>query len=485
MNHSTTLNSQAWNNIRFMQKSAFSLVFIKMFLIIPFCVLYSTLILFLTKHLHINDSVAANITASFLAYTGIVRIIAGYLGDRFFSFRSLLAISALAMISGCILTAFKSTMYFGITLITIGSGLSIAVNCILTEIFQSDNRQREKAFLYNYSGMNIGYIIGYLFCGYFQLKDNYLALFACGSCCGLIALGLIYSNWKYLNGKNSSISTLNSLEKNKAYAKGLCLLCFLMTAIYLILQYSITSNVLIFIVELCMIFVIGKACLGQQCSKTRDKIIAYLLLIIPALLFWTLYNLIPLALTLFIERNVDRHYLGMFIAPQWTQIISTIVIIFGGPILCMLFTLLRKRDLRIEVPQQFQLALVLIGLSFGLLSMGIYYCDARGYTNFNWIATSSISQSIGELLIAPIGFAMIGQLAPVNLRGIMMGNWMMLIGLGAITANYISQIIFSDNLHDSISPLVTNVSYSKVFLLLCLVSLVIAMFMYFLPKYPT
>ena len=34
-------------------------------------------------------------------------------------------------------------------------------------------------------------------------------------------------------------------------------------------------------------------------------------------------------------------------------------------------------------------------------------------------------QSIGELLISPIGYAMIGKLAPRQYQGVMMGSWML------------------------------------------------------------
>ena len=39
----------------------------------------------------------------------------------------------------------------------------------------------------------------------------------------------------------------------------------------------------------------------------------------------------PMGLNLFIERNVDRHFLGLLIAPQWVQNINT-GDYFGGPL---------------------------------------------------------------------------------------------------------------------------------------------------------
>jgi POT family proton-dependent oligopeptide transporter len=87
--------------------------------------------------------------------------------------------------------------------------------------------------------------------------------------------------------------------------------------------------------------------------------------------------------------------------------------------------------------------------------------DANGYTNFNWILACYILQSIGELFISPIGYAMVGQLAPIRLRGLMMGMWMMVIGIAAILSDQFSKIALGST--ENASPLVTNASYSHTF----------------------
>lgn len=73
-------------------------------------------------------------------------------------------------------------------------------------------------------------------------------------------------------------------------------------------------------------------------------------------------------------------------------------------------------------------------------------------------------QSIGELFISPIGYAMVGQLAPLRLRGLMMGMWMMITGVAAILSDHFSKMALGDSA--STNPLITNASYSHTFGLL-------------------
>lgn len=82
---------------------------------------------------------------------------------------------------------------------------------------------------------------------------------------------------------------------------------------------------------------------------------------------------------------------------------------------------------------------------------------------------------------APISFAMIGQLAPVHLQGIMMGTWMLLIGVGASLAGYFSNKIL--HVTQSIDPLITNINYSHTFDLLGWFSIAVGIIIFISTKH--
>ena len=100
-----------------------------------------------------------------------------------------------------------------------------------------------------------------------------------------------------------------------------------------------------------------------------------MILAIPVLIFLTLYNLSPMALTIFIERKVNRHYFGYEIAPQWAQLVLTAAVVIGGPLLYYLFNNLRKRGIKINHSYQFSLGIILIGRSLLILPLGLYFSN--------------------------------------------------------------------------------------------------------------
>lgn len=450
-----------------MPTGAGALFLIQIFATLGFSVLYSTLILYATKGLHMNDTLATSITGSFIALNYFLHLLGGYIGGRYLSNRSLFGIGMLLQVTGCALISVPDASYllWGLSSFLAGSGLNVTcINCMVTQLFEPDDKRREAAFLWNYSGMNIGFFVGFSIGGYFHLHQAYHELFLLSGLGNLIALVLALYNWKILKDRDTTFVDLAAARKKNARLIGIGIIVALVFALRGLLEQTSFCNNLILIIGAAMLVLITILAIKQPGQAQKNKMGGYIILALASLIFWALYQLAPMGLNLFIERNVDRHFLGLLVAPQWVQNINTIVIILGGPLLSVVFTQMRERGININIPFQFSLALLLIGIAFAILPVGISFANAQGYTNFNWILISYVLQSVGELFISPIGYAMVGQLAPIRLRGLMMGMWMMVIGVAAILSNHFSKMALGTT--ESIDPLVTNASYSHTFSIL-------------------
>src|SRR5499427_3645993 len=98
--------------------------------------------------------------------------------------------------------------------------------------------------------------------------------------------------------------------------------------------------------------------------------------------------------------------------------------------------------------------------AFFILTLGIKLADADGNSAFIWLFLNYVLQSIGELLISPIGYAMIGKLAPRQYQGIMMGSWMLVTGLASLFAGDFSGMIPNPT---GTTAVATNAGYAKLF----------------------
>jgi POT family proton-dependent oligopeptide transporter len=158
------------------------------------------------------------------------------------------------------------------------------------------------------------------------------------------------------------------------------------------------------------------------------------------------------------------------IQPQWIQNINTVCIVLGGPIFAALFTRMRARGWRIDIPQQFAASLLLMAAAFFILTLGIKLADADGNSAFIWLFLNYVLQSVGELLLMPVGYAMIGKLAPKQYQGIMMGSWMLVTGLASLFAGDFSGMIPNPT---GTTAIATNPEYAKLFTALGLGSLAV------------
>lgn len=450
-----------------MPTGAGALFIIQIFSTLGFSVLYSTLVLYATNGLHMNDLWATSITGSFVALNYFLHLLGGYLGGRYMSYRALFGVGMVLQIIGCVLISFPHTSFllWGLAAFLSGSGINVTcINCMVTQLFEPDDKRREAAFLWNYSGMNIGFFVGFSIGGYFHLQHGYHTLFLLSALGNVIALSLTLYNWKILKDRNTPFIEATRQQQRKAGWLCVGMLITLVFALRGLLEKTTLCNNLILLIGASMFVLITALAFKQQTQDERNKMFGYVILAVASIIFWALYQLAPMGLNLFIERNVDRHFLGILFAPQWIQNINTIVIILGGPLLSVVFSHMRDRGININIPLQFSFALLMIGIAFAILPIGISFANTQGLTSFHWILASYILQSVGELFISPIGYAMVGQLAPLRLRGLMMGMWMMITGVAAILSDHFSKMALGDSA--STDPLITNASYSHTFGLL-------------------
>ena len=80
--------------------------------------------------------------------------------------------------------------------------------------------------------------------------------------------------------------------------------------------------------------------------------------------------------------NVNLHVWRIGIAPQWMQNINTVAIVPGGPLLASLVSHLRPKARNTDTPLQFSISLLLMGLRFLALPLGISQANAVGRSAF-------------------------------------------------------------------------------------------------------
>ncbi len=433
-----------------------ALFFIQLVATLGFAVLYSTLVLYSTRHLHFPVKEASAIMGVFGAFNYGLHLFGGYLGGRFLSNRNLFVGGMVLQVIGCgsISLGTSPTLYWGLALFLTGSGLNVTcINMMLTQRFAPEDDRRESAFLWNYAGMNIGFFVGFAVAGHYQQTESYSRLFIFATVGNFLAIVLVALNWRVLADRNTPLGEVGRTQFRTRFAAGIAILLGVPPIVWSMLQRTSLTETLLKGGSAIVAAVLVYLTLKHQDARERKKMWAYLILTLGSLVFWSLYQMAPNGLQLFAVNNVRLRVFGVDVAPQWVQNINTVVIVVGGPILAAAFSKLRARGWR-------SASLLLMGLGFLVLPIGISSADSTGRSPFFWLFLSYVLQSIGELLISPIGYAMIGKLAPAKYQGIMMGSWMMVTGLASLFAGDFSGMVPEPT---GTTAIATNPDYSRLF----------------------
>jgi POT family proton-dependent oligopeptide transporter len=446
--------------------------FIQMVSTLGYSILSSTLVLFAKYQFNMDVASANRLIGAFIAFNYALHLLGGYWGGRYFSNRILFCIGMVCQFMGslCLSTLRFELFNIGLALFLTGAGINVTcLSAILTQRFKPDDSRRETAFIWNYSGMNFGFLIGFTLSGFFQLSHDYHHLFLFGCLANVLAISFCLFTWRRINDSDTHYMRLKKTEKIKASAIGLCLIAALPLILSKLLDLASLSNKLVLITGIMIFLYCFYFAKKLKKSVERNKMLALIALMMAGVVFWTLYQISPMGLTVFIQNNVQREFDFGVIPPQWFLNVNTICIIAGGPLLAMMLTRLRRGGFKIHLTTQFSLALLCIGIAFLILPLGIIMSNDDGLTNPSWIVLSYILQSVGELLISPIGYAMVGALAPPRIQGIMLGTVMLCTGVGASLSSYSSNMMILDQ--NTTLALVTNPGYSRVFLALGALSL--------------
>ncbi len=463
-----------------MPRGFWIIFFIQVFSTLSFAVLSGALVLYLKQKLGFSSKQADIITGVYFAYNFALHLLAGYIAGRLFSYRSLILVGLIFQLIGCYFLALISPtdLYIGLGCMLIGTGTMVTcLNMLISQLFAVGDKRRETAFLWNYAGMNIGFFLGFGLAGYFQSTRNYHLMFLITATTNLIALGLLLWRWSALKDRQTKLVHLKITQQQARFWLGMLIVIALLPTLYWLLHHERVSDYLILTLgALLVCFIIYLAYTYN--SAARHKLFVFIILLLSAQIFWMVYQLAPMGITLFALNNVDRHIWGITITPGWIQNINSVTIIVGAPLLAWLFSFLRKRKYKVTTPVQFMIGLLLTGIGLLVLPIGIIFANAQGYVAFIWIVINFVLLAFAELCISPISYSMVGVLVPSKWQSFFMGAVLLNVGVASILASFFSNYALGKTA--SSNPLVTNMSFSHAFSLLAWVALGFALLLFLL-----
>ena len=348
-------------------------------------------------------------------------------------------------------------MLIALSLISVGNGFfKPNISTIVGTLYEQGDRRRDSGFTIFYMGINLGSILGQLFC---PILADYFGWWAGLSLAG-VGMLISYCLIQFDGGRLAGYGERPADAPNRDMIIYVCALVAVPVFVFLfsnLMNSAPAAEGSGFIGYLASLSLMGKLLFGtfivavpgiliwSYAKGTRTEaqmMTAAMVLIVFNVFFWTLFEQAGSSLTLFADRNTDRSVFGLFTisAPQ-TQNFNPICIVLLAPLMSVLWTGLAKRGLEPSIPIKFAIALMGVGAGFLFLVFGSTFAGPG--SNFQvglwWLAGLYLIHSLAELCISPVGLSMITKLSIARVVGLMMGVWFLSISVAQYFAGIVAQ----------------------------------------------
>lgn len=441
-----------------------------------FYTVQAILILYMTKGLGYSDHTANLLYASYSSLLYITPLIGGYLADRYLGFQRAILIGGAFSMVGYLITAIPGEKFFflGLSILMCANGLfKPNVSAIVGELYEANDPRRDGGFTLFYMGINIGALVPPLIAGVLALRYGWHAGFLLAAA-GMIIAQLTFSWGRKrlpLAGKIPKDSPLLQPGWPKQRFHLLFYSGFILAVILCILAFQSPQTTTLLVEAAAVVIVVVIAFfMVREPPADRKRMIASLILTIISVGFWALYNQTFTSLTLFADRNMVQRAFGFSVNASTMQFFNPLFIIILSPILSKLWITLSKKQLNPNIPMKFAAGVFFVTLGFLILPVIIHFFAKHSVIPAEWLAFSYLLQTIGELLLSPVGLSMITLLTPKHLVGLMMGVWFFAqaasFALGGTLANLAA-------VPDNVDKATSMSIYNHAFLMFGLMALVL------------
>lgn len=442
------------------------------------------LIYYLVKYHLFLDTEGNLLVGSYAALVYATPVIGGYLADKYLGFRKAIVFGAILLVLGHIGMAFEGNaatksvtgeivrdnfalqvFYLSLAFIVMGVGfLKANISSLVGELYEQGDVRRDSGFTIFYMGINLGSFLATIICAW--LGDEYGWSYGFGAAGVGMFFGLltfIYGK-RYFKGKGETNypEALNKVTFGLKTEYWIYILGTLSTLIIwqMVQSHSIVQNALIVSGLLSFIYILYYA-ITKLDKIARERLLALTILIVFTVVFWALFEQAYTSMNLFALRALDTTFLGIDWKPNQFLSLNALFIIFLAPVFAWIWVKLGKYNPNTAV--KFALALIFVGLGFGVLVFGISVSEA-GKVAAIWLVLTYLLHTMGELCLSPVGLSAVTKLSPAKIVGFMMGVWFLATASSEFIAGVLANIAAIDtNVGETLALDVAKPAYLKLF----------------------
>ncbi|MDN3023044.1 oligopeptide:H+ symporter [Streptomyces sp. S.PB5] len=392
---------------------------------------------------------AATATAIYSVYVSLVYLLAlpgGWFGDRVWGPRKTVAVAGAVIMLGHLTLALPSsgTFYAGLGLVAIGSGLLKAnISTMVGHLYEGkDDPRRDGGFTVFYMGINLGAFAAPLVIGTIGENVNWHLGFALAALGMALGLGQFLIGSRHLAERSSVTPMPLSAEEKASTLRKAAIWAGIAVVFYAIVGFSGHYTLNWILIPLTLLGLIIPVMVLARIKRDKDldgteqkSMSAYIWFFVAAAVFWMIYDQGGSTLSIFAKASGDNTVFGWEFPVSWYQSVNPVLIMALAPVFAWFWLALNRRGKEPSTIVKFASGLVLIGASFFLFLAPLSIAEGGHKAAAAWLVAIYFVQTVGELLLSPVGLSVTTKMAPAKYASQMMGVWFLAVTAGdSVTA---------------------------------------------------
>jgi POT family proton-dependent oligopeptide transporter len=385
---------------------------------------------------------STNLWSYYLMFVYATPLIGGWLADRYLGYRRSVLIGGLFFTAGYALLGSGSiaTYYPALVLVFAGNGfLKPNISTMVGNLYPAGSRLKDSAYSIFYMGINIGALLGPV------VSEGLLQLIAGGDVLEAASSGKALSADQAASLRAGYLTAFHSAALGMTFGTLLFALLYRKLAAAERRHAPTAHDPAELAVTEDVAPVNEKSALDEV--PERNRIVALLVVFSIVVVFWMVFHQNGSTMTYWADENTDWKVSGTFsnsINPFWIVVLSLPLVRF--------WNWLNRRGLEPSTPAKMVIGMFLTSLAFLILfvaarsggdqtfltdSAGTFLKDATGAYQVEqhrvsplWLISAYMVISLAELMLSPMGLSLVSKVAPVRMRGLMMGGWFVATAIG-------------------------------------------------------
>ena len=391
---------------------------------------------------------ATGIYGIYVALVYLTPLPGGWIGDRVLGARRTVFLGGAVIAAGHVVLAVMggSGLFPALALIIVGTGLlKPNMTAMVGGIYDYRPEARDAGFSIYYMGVNLGAFLAPLVCGFLGQQVSWELGF------GAAAVGMLLALVQYGIGMRGlgpiGARPENPLDRSGRVRWGVGALIGVAAVAALAVLNARVLHVSADGIEVLITVLIVLIPIAWFSRTLRDerkdpvqrsKILVLLALFIAAAVFWLVYDQAGSTVAIFAQDDTRNSVFGLDFPSSWFQSVNPLMIIILAPVMAGLWTALAARKRQPPTAYKFVGGLLLVALSMVVMVFAAH-AAIDGRVAALWLVAVFAIQTVGELMLSPVGMAAATRLSPPDRVSQTLGVWFLATSVGDAIGGRLAQ----------------------------------------------